>query len=584
MAISQVEENAITVEEPLLPGPSSAKGGIRTLPFIIANEAFERVSNYGLQPDMILYLTGEYGMRAATSATINFLWSAATDFTPIVGAFIADSYVGRYPMIGFGCIVSFLGTLLLWLTTIIPQARPSCNELTSTCEDPTTSQLLVLLSSFALMAIGAGGIRSCSLAFGADQLDKKKDYRNARLLESFFNWYNISVNVSLLVAFSCIVYVQEHMGWILGFGIPAVLMLLSAISFFLASPFYAKLKAKESVLTRLAQVVAASYKNRDIQLSSFNKYEYYHIKGSIASPSDNLRCLNKACIIRNPHEDLTPEGRASDPWRLCTVKQVEDLKALIRILPIWTTGVLMALTVSQSSFPVLQANTMDRTFFKYFEIPAGSFPIFVVIAFALWLGFYDRVLLPIASKIKGKSVRLSSKVRMGIGIVISIIAMLTAATVENIRRNKAYEQGIQDNPDALVNMSASWLLLQNILIGIAEAFNTIGQIEFFYSECPKNMASVALTFAALGRSGGNVLGSILMSSVDSITENGKQGSWVSTNINHAHYDYYCLVLSGIGFINLMYYIACSKAYGPCRGEGKDFMQIIPMDEESECEY
>lgn len=194
----------------------------------------------------------------------------------------------------------------MWLTAVIPQARPPCDELTSTCENPTTPQLLVLLSSFALMAIGAGGIRSCSLAFGADQLDKKKDNRNARALESFFNWYNISVNISLLVAFSCIVYIQEHMGWKVGFGIPALLMFLSAISFFLASPFYAKLKSKESVLTRLAQVVVASYKNRDIQLSAFDTYEYYHIKGSMATPSDKLRYVyfmfvNLICTLNTIH-------------------------------------------------------------------------------------------------------------------------------------------------------------------------------------------------------------------------------------------------------------------------------------------
>lgn len=75
---------------------------------VIANEAFERLANYGLQPNMVLYLTREYGLRAATAANVQFLWSAATDFTPIVGAFLADSYVGRYPMIGFGCILCLL--------------------------------------------------------------------------------------------------------------------------------------------------------------------------------------------------------------------------------------------------------------------------------------------------------------------------------------------------------------------------------------------------------------------------------------------------------------------------------------------
>lgn len=73
-----------------------------------ANEAFERLSNYGLQPDMVLYLTQEYGLSAAGAANISYLWSAATDFFPIVGAFIADSYAGRYLTICFGCIICLL--------------------------------------------------------------------------------------------------------------------------------------------------------------------------------------------------------------------------------------------------------------------------------------------------------------------------------------------------------------------------------------------------------------------------------------------------------------------------------------------
>lgn len=72
------------------------------------NEAFERLASFGLLPNMILYLTGEYGMEAAEGAQILFFWSAATFFTSILGAFLADSYVGRYWMIGFGSITSLV--------------------------------------------------------------------------------------------------------------------------------------------------------------------------------------------------------------------------------------------------------------------------------------------------------------------------------------------------------------------------------------------------------------------------------------------------------------------------------------------
>lgn len=80
---------------------------------VAANEAFERVANYGLQPDMILYLNRDYGLRAATAANVLLLWSSATDFMPILGAFLADSYVGRYPMIGFGSVVCLLVKILM---------------------------------------------------------------------------------------------------------------------------------------------------------------------------------------------------------------------------------------------------------------------------------------------------------------------------------------------------------------------------------------------------------------------------------------------------------------------------------------
>ncbi|KAJ0031687.1 hypothetical protein Pint_12821 [Pistacia integerrima] len=280
------------IKETLLSTPNP-KGGFQTLPFIIANEAFERMASVGLMPNMILYLTREYGMETARGVNILFIWSAATNFMPVIGAFLADSYVGRYHMISCGSIASLLGMFLLWLTTIFPPARfPHCDELSKNCLSPTTSQLLLLYSSFGLMSIGAGGIRSSSIAFGADQLKSGRDNLNSDgILRSYFSWYYVSVSISAIISVTCIVYIQDKLGWRVGFGVPCMLMLLSAVLFFVASPFYVKLKAKESLLTGFAQVVAASYKNRHIELSSQATNEYYHYKkgAEFVKPTETLR-------------------------------------------------------------------------------------------------------------------------------------------------------------------------------------------------------------------------------------------------------------------------------------------------------
>lgn len=47
---------------------------------------------------------------------------------------------------------------------------------------------------------------------------------------------------------------------------------------------------------------------------------------------------------------------------ICAVYEAaEELKALIKVIPIWSTGVLMSTNVLQHSFIALQASTVDRS-------------------------------------------------------------------------------------------------------------------------------------------------------------------------------------------------------------------------------
>ncbi|XP_007012104.2 PREDICTED: protein NRT1/ PTR FAMILY 1.2 [Theobroma cacao] len=556
-----------TIREPLLITPSLSKGGFRTLPFILANEAFERVATLGLSPNMILYLTREYGMETARAAKVIFIWTAANNFTPILGAFVADSYVGKYRMIGLGSILSFLGMVLLWLTAMFPQARPYCDQFSSICESPTAPQLLFLYFSLGLMSIGTGGIRSSSLVFGADQLNKGINPENAETLQSFFSWYYASVSFSALIAVTGIVYIQDNLGWKMGFGVPVMLMFISALSFYLASSLYVKLKARTSLFTGFAQVLVASFRNRHINLPSQATDEVYCLrKGSrLHMPSEKLRFLNKACVIKNPQQDLTSDGTASNPWSLCTVDQVEELKALIRVIPLFSTGIMISVALTQSSFTVIQAGTMDRHITPKFEIPAGSFSMFLMISLIAWIAFYDRIALPLASKMKGKPVRLGLKQRMGIGILCSCASMVALAIVEYIRREIAIQEGLSDEPQAMVHMSALWLLPYNVLSGLAEAFAGVGQIEFFYAELPKTMSSIGSNLFGLGAFVASLVASFITSAVDDVTKRGGE-SWVSSNVNKGHYDYYYWLLFGLSILNFMYFLACSKAYGPCRGD------------------
>nr|XP_027084852.1 protein NRT1/ PTR FAMILY 1.2-like [Coffea arabica] len=190
MENSADDEQESMITKPLLDDHDgfSGKGGFRTMPFVLANEAFAQVASYGLQPSMILYLTREYHLNMATGSNIIFLWSAATNFMPLLGAIVADSFLGRFRMILFGCVISLLGMALLWLTSMIPQAKPPpCHESNKNCSSATSFQLFLLCSCLGLTSIGFGGITSSSIAFGADQLQKAGGHNNGRVLESYFS-------------------------------------------------------------------------------------------------------------------------------------------------------------------------------------------------------------------------------------------------------------------------------------------------------------------------------------------------------------------------------------------------------------
>lgn len=184
--------------------------------------------------------------------------------------------------------------ILLWSTTVIPYSKPPpCDESDATCSAPTVFQFMYLCVCFGLISIGAGGIRSSSLAFGADQLEKRGGiHKRPALKQCYFNWYYASYTLSVLIAYTFVVYIQDNFGWGIGFAVPVVLMLFSVSSFFLASSFYVKLKSKKSLFTGFIQVAVASYQNRHCILCESMDYVCHRETGStLVFPSQSLRYI-----------------------------------------------------------------------------------------------------------------------------------------------------------------------------------------------------------------------------------------------------------------------------------------------------
>lgn len=175
-------------------------------------------------------------------------------------------------------------------------------------------------------------------------------------------------------------------------------------------------------------------------------------------------------------------------------------------------------------------------------------------------------MVPLLAKYTGMPRGFSCKTRIGIGLLFVCVAKATSAIVETMRRNAAIEEGFEDQPNAVIHMSVLWLVPEFVLFGIAEAFSPVGLVEFYYSYIPKTMSSFAMALFTLELAAADVVGSVLVNIVDKVTSVGGKESWLSTNINRGHLNYYYILLTFISIINYLYFLVICRAYGPAPGQ------------------
>ncbi|RVW35499.1 Protein NRT1/ PTR family 2.11 [Vitis vinifera] len=507
--------------------PKTKHRGIKAMPFVIGNETFEKLGTIGTSTNLLVYLTTVFNMKSITATTFVNVFNGSTNFATLIGAFLCDTYFGRYTTLGFASISSFLGMLVITLTAAVQKMHPPhCGTTdTGTCIGPTAGQMAFLLSGFGLLVIGAAGIRPCNLAFGADQFNPETE-SGKRGISSFFNWYYFTYTFAMMVSLTVIVYVQSD-------------------------------------------VIVAAVKKRRLELpgqpwlSLFNHIPANSINSKLPH-TDQFRFLSKGAIL-TPEVQINSDGSAANPWRLSSMQKVEEVKCVIRVIPIWAAGIIYYVAlVQQSTYVVFQALQSDRRLGSTgFKIPAASYTVFTMLSLTIWIPIYDQIIVPLLRRLTGKEVGITLLQKMGIGMVLAVITMILSALVEERRRTLALTKatvGIEARRGAISSLSGMWLVPQLTLIGISEGLTIIGQVEFFYKQFPENMRSFAGAFLFCGIAFSNYLSSFLVSIVHQSTGGTATGNWLPEDLNKGRLDYFYYLVAALGMVNLLYFLACAKWY------------------------
>ncbi|XP_047319503.1 protein NRT1/ PTR FAMILY 2.7-like [Impatiens glandulifera] len=441
--------------------------------------------------------------------------------------------------------------MLLTLTATINTLRPipCVHDGPGLCGGPSKVQYAVLYIALAMAVIGVGGTRFTLVTIGADQLDKPKHR------QSFFNLFIFTLYISNLVSATFTVYVEDNVSWGLGFGLCLAANLIGLALFLFGARFYRHVKPKDgSPFVGLARVVVAAFSKRRESVS-FDPERYYYftqkcsqeelgrVEHFVTAPSSFFKFLNKAAL--KTEGDVKADGSIANPWKLCTVQQVEDLKVLIKLFPIWSSGIFLSIPlVIQQSLSTLQALSMDRHLGHHFKIPAGSMTVFILLSTCLTIILLDRLIYPLVENLIGRP--FSSFEIIGLGHVFCAMSTAVAALVES-RRLK--ESAVNPN-----SMSVLWLVPQLILSGIGEAFHLPGSTGLFYQEFPDSLKSTATGALAMFIGLAFCLTTAIVGVLRRATE------WLPDNIDHGRIDIVFWLFFGIGVLNFGYYLVGAHCY------------------------
>ncbi|VAH54902.1 unnamed protein product [Triticum turgidum subsp. durum] len=501
----------------------ATSGGWRSAIFVAVVEGAGSFAYYGVSANLITYLTGPLGhSNAAAAAAVN-IWTGTARLLPLLGAFVADSWLGRYWSIILACTLYVLGYGMITLasTLLAHQSSPTLDN--DSPSRPLSLQVAFFYASLYLIAFAQGADKPCGLSFTADQFDPDHPSECAAR-SSFFNWWHFSIAVGIGLAINIVSYIQENFGWETGFGMLCTVMICAFVVFLLGIPTYRlhmSIAGCGSPFARLGRSFITLAKN-----SSF--------------------------FFRTKIHQYEDEDAATN---------LEEARGMLRLLPIWFACLAFGVVFAQiTTLFNKQGRTLDRRIFGSLELPPATLQTFWPAAVLLFVPLYDRVLVPALRCVTGIPSGLTLLQRIGMGMAVSLAAMCVAALVEARRLETARQHELVDDGGATVPMSWAWLVPQYMMVGVADVFVIVGMQEFFYDQMPKELRSLGIALYCSVIGVGGFISGALISLIDRITRSGGGDSWFCDNLNRAHLDYFYWVLAGLSATELVLYIYFARSY------------------------
>lgn len=491
---------------------------------IVVNQFFERLAFYGLQGNMALFLTRELHLSSGVTDAQLGLWQGVCYLTPLIGGYVADSYLGRWR-----AILVFLGVYLVGFVGVAAAAFATGDD----GLDPGA----VFFPAAYVIAFGMGAMKPLVSTFGADQLDADDpvdaEPEDEEFKDSYFSAVYWFQNLGAFMAFTVLVYLCQNVSFQVGFTVA------------LASLGVALL----------------------VLLAGTRRYRFVPPQGSPFKIICSV--LGEALCPPSPaqHAAATDGGGALAAALMShggthTDEEVDMVKSVGRLLPVFALLVVYWGINGQMSTTFFNQGCQMNLTVGSFVVPVAALGLFNTAIIIILVPVFDQLIYP---GLKRCGVPTSTLHKMGYGMALEVFVMVAAAALEIQRREVVDEgrlvgpsvcfSGEDDSPHA-ADLSIFWQAPLFVGMGISEILTSIPAMDFFYSEAPTPMKSACAALELLTV----CFGQWLMAGLIPLVNADPDDPWIPSDLNEGHLAKFFLLLAALVTLNLVAFVGVSRQF------------------------
>lgn len=431
-------------------------------------ELAERFSYYGLSAPFQNYMQntpddfpkGVLGLNNNGATALSYFWTFWCYVTPILGAYIADTYWGKYKTIIFFCGLYFIGMVILFVTSLPSVATRS-------------TSLGGFIAAIIIIGLGTGGVKSNVSPLIADQIPKTKPVIRVLktgervvqdpniTIQNVFMFFYLMINIGSLSVIAT-TEMELHIGFWAAFLLPLCFFVLALVTLVIGKNQYVKVPVGDKVISRCFKVVAIGVSNK------FNL--------EAAKPSNH------------------PEK--SYPW---SDKFVEEVRRSLYACKVFVCYPIYWLVYGQmlNNF-VSQAGTMESH-----GLPNDILQAINSISIIVCIPICERWVYPFIRRFTP----FKAITKIFWGCMFGTAAMVYAAVLQYF----IYQTGpCYDHPNSCDNgpnhIHIAIQVPAYFLIGLSEILASITGLEYAYTKAPKNMKSFIMSLFLVTNAFGSALG------------------------------------------------------------------------------